>query len=214
MLHSQRLIGTAMLLVVLVASLFPTVALAHEKRTVGKYTFVVGWLNEPTFQGLANGLDLTITGANGTPVEGAEKTLQVGIAFGGSAPKDLPLRARFGLKGKYTTDVIPTKAGTYSFSLTGTLNGDTVNETFESSPNTFDDVQPASAIEYPATTGASAQSGAAPAADAAMQRATLLGGAGIAVGLLGIVLGAIAIAMRGRPSEATVDDATHSGAPV
>jgi hypothetical protein len=213
MLRSKRWIGTAALLVVLVASLFPAVASAHEKRAVGKYTFVVGWLNEPTYQGQMNGLDLTITDANGAPVEGAEKTLKVGIAFGGSAPKDLPLSARFGLKGKYTTAVIPTKAGTYSFVITGTLNGDPVNETFESSPNTFDDVQPATTIEYPAATEASTQTSAA-TSDAAVQRATLLGAVGIAVGLIGIVLGGIAMATRSRQAETTVEDETHTKTPV
>jgi hypothetical protein len=213
MLHSKRLIGTA-ILVVLLASIFPSIALAHERRTVGKYTFVVGWLNEPSYQGQQNGLDLTITDANGTPVDGAEKTLKVGIAFGGGAAKDVPLRARFGLKGKYTTDVIPTKAGSYSFVFSGTLNGDAVNETFESGPGRFDDVVSPSSIEFPAATDAASQSDASSTGDAAVQRATIVGGAGVAVGLIGIILGAVAIAMRGRSAEGAADETVHTSASV
>lgn len=69
--------------VLALTSLFPLVALAHERRAVGTYTFVVGFLNEPSIQGQPNGLDLTITDANGKPVLGAEKTLKVGISYGG-----------------------------------------------------------------------------------------------------------------------------------
>jgi hypothetical protein len=213
MLNSKRLLGTA-ILVVLLASLFPSIALAHERRTVGKYTFVVGWLNEPSYQGQENGLDLTITDANGTPVDGAEKTLKVGIAYGGGAAKNLPLRARFGLKGKYTTDVIPTKAGSYSFVFSGTLNGDAVNETFESGPGRFDDVVTTSSIEFPASTDAAAQSAGPSATDAAVQRATIVGGAGVAVGLIGIILGAVALALRGRAAESTAEETARTSAPV
>lgn len=212
MVRLRRLMGAAATLVVLVAIMFPSMALAHEKRTVGKYTFVVGFMGEPAIQGQPNGLDLTITDANGAPVMGAEKTLKVGIAFGGSATKDLPLRARFGLNGKYTADVIPTKPGTYSFVFTGTLNGDPVNETFESGPGRFNDVDSPASLQFPPVTDSTTSATVAPASDAAMQRATLLGGAGIAVGLIGIILGAVAISMRGRTSDSTVSDVeSHSG---
>src|SRR5262245_56075990 len=79
-----------------ILALLPATALAHERRQVGPYNFVVGWFNEPAIQGEPNSLDLTITDANGNPVEGAEKTLKVAIAFGGGTPKGLPLSARFG----------------------------------------------------------------------------------------------------------------------
>ena len=73
--------------VVLLVLLFPTVALAHETKTIGKYTFKVGFLNEPPIQGEHNGLDLTITDAADNPVDGAEKTLKVGIAYSGGTPR-------------------------------------------------------------------------------------------------------------------------------
>lgn len=200
MFQARRILGASALALVLVLSLV-SLALAHESRTVGKYTFEVGFLGEPTIQNQPNGLDLTITDASGNPVEGADKTLKVAIAFGGGSPKDLPLRASEGLKGKYTADVIPTKAGTYSFLFSGTLNGDAVNETFESGPGRFDDVVPPSTIEFPAAGPAvsdlAVQTQAANAtAQAALQRATLLGGAGIAIGLAGLVFGVVALVTR------------------
>jgi hypothetical protein len=190
--------------------MLPTAALAHEKRVVGKYTFVVGFLGEPAIQGQPNGLDLTITDANGTPVEGAEKTLKVAIAYSGGTPKDLPLAARFGLKGKYTADVIPTKVGSYSFTFSGTLNGDPVTETFESGPGRFNDVDAATSLEFPVAVPAAADlaqqtQAANDAAQAAMQRATLFGLGGIAVGLIGVVLAVVALLVRARPASAPVE---------
>lgn len=177
---------------------------------MGKYTFVVGFLNEPSIQGQPNGLDLTITDANGQPVEGAEKTLKVAIAYGGGAPKDLPLRARFGLKGKYTADVIPTRAGTYSFTFTGTLNGDPVNARFESGPGRFDDVESPSSLQFPEAVPAPADlvqqtQSANTTAQTALQRATLLGLAGVAVGLVGLVVAIAAIVAATRPRGGPID---------
>ena len=35
--------------------------LAHEGREVGEYRFVVGWIEEPTYEGLKNGVELRVT---------------------------------------------------------------------------------------------------------------------------------------------------------
>src|SRR5919202_7026668 len=119
----------ALLLILLV----PGAALAHERRDVGKLQFVVGWTGEPALVGEPNGIDLRITDkASGQPVEGAEKTLKATVAFGGGAPKEFPLKARFGMKGAYTADIIPTKAGSYIFTFTGTVGDEQVNQKFES----------------------------------------------------------------------------------
>jgi hypothetical protein len=56
MSHGCRVISALLALMVV---LTPTAALAHEKRTVGKYTFTVGFLGEPSIQGQPNGLDLS-----------------------------------------------------------------------------------------------------------------------------------------------------------
>ena len=77
--------------------------LAHEGREVGEYRFVVGWIEEPTYEGLKNGVELRVTktgeavqtghghdaeddgaaqaGGHGeeVPAEGLEKTLQVEV---------------------------------------------------------------------------------------------------------------------------------------
>ena len=127
------------------------VALGHERRNVGPYTFVVGWLVEPAYVNNLNALDLTVSETQGAKaVEGLEKTLQAEIIVGGAA-KTMPLKvaARFGLPGKYQGQVLPTKTGDYSFHIFGTVGTTKVDEKFESGPNTFGGVEPTDALQFP-----------------------------------------------------------------
>jgi hypothetical protein len=50
----------ALLATLLGVVLIATPALAHEKRHVGNYTFVVGFLDEPAYANVKNSLDFTI----------------------------------------------------------------------------------------------------------------------------------------------------------
>lgn len=200
-----RLITAVGLVGVFVAAFWPGSASAHERRPVGTYTFVVGFATEPAIQNQPNGLALTITDAKGNPVEGAEKTLTSTVAYRGGSAKEFPLRAVFGQKGQYTADLIPTKAGAYTFTFTGTLNGDPINETFESGPGRFNDVESPAALQFPETVPAAADlaqqaQSAQATADTALQRATLFGLGGIAVGLVGLTIGVIALVTRARPA--------------
>src|SRR4051812_25305172 len=122
-----RFLLPAILALAILPFFTPTAALAHERRDVGNYQFVVGFINEPALQDQPNGIDLRITDkATNQPVEGADKTIKAMIAFGGSQAKEFPLRALFGKPGAYTADLIPTRPGTYVFTFTGTINGQAV----------------------------------------------------------------------------------------
>src|SRR5207245_6699403 len=110
--HMTRVLSIAAAVAVMVASLgiFASPAAAHERRVVGPYTFVVGWITEPSFVGQLNALDLTVTDTASTKaVEGLEKTLKADlITGGGAAVMPLAIAARFGLPGKYQGLVLPT----------------------------------------------------------------------------------------------------------
>jgi hypothetical protein len=127
------------------------VALGHERRTVGPYTFVVGWINEPAYVNLMNSLDLTVTETSGAKaVEGLDKTLKAEVTFGGSSQaQPLTLAARFGLPGKYSGYVLPTKAGEYTFHITGTVATLNVDEKFESGPGRFGSIESTDPLQYP-----------------------------------------------------------------
>src|SRR5687767_14702114 len=141
----------ATLLVVFVSALMPTAAFAHERREVGKYTLVVGFNEEPALQGEPNATQLTITvpSENDRAVEGAENTLKLSVAAGGGQPKEFALRTVFRQPGRYVADFIPTRPGAYIFTFTGTIEGQQINERFESGPGRFDEVKAVDALQFP-----------------------------------------------------------------
>ena len=139
--------------VVVITSLliFSGHAYAHERRTVGPYQFVVGWLNEPAYVGQLNSLDLRVTDTRNTqPVAGLEKTLTADVAAGGLAPYTLTVSARFGTAGAYNGWLMPTASGTYTFHIKGKIDTLDVDEKFTSSPSTFGDIEDTTAVQYPA----------------------------------------------------------------
>ncbi len=152
-------VASATLLCALVAlTLLPVRASAHERRDVGKYQFVVGFIVEPAFAGQKNGVDLRVQlpGTPATPVAGLEKTLQVEITHVATGKsKTVPVRALFNDPGHYTADLIPTVPGQYRFRFFGTIEGTTVNEQFTSGDG-FSSVEPPDAIQFPEQVAAAA----------------------------------------------------------
>lgn len=150
------------------------------------------------------------------PVEGLEQTLQVEVThIGSGVSKSMRLTRVIGDPGHYRAGLIPTAPGHYRFRFFGTVEGNLVDESFESGPNTFSSVNPAGDLYFPqrqATVreieGAvrGAQSSAEGAQDAAIEAsdgasaARMLGIAGIVLGVLGIGTGAagLAIGLRRR----------------
>src|SRR6266404_1685244 len=115
----SRLLATVAAVAV-VASSFAVntnIALGHERRTIGPYTFVVGWVNEPAYVSAANGLSLDVTEASSSkPVEGLATTLKAEVIVGGGAKKlSLDLVTDEATPGHYTGSFIPTKVGDYIF---------------------------------------------------------------------------------------------------
>jgi len=207
-----RVAGALMMAGALLPLAAPGAALAHERRQVGPYTFIVGWLTEPSLQGEPNGVDLRISKTDGgAPVEGAEKALKLQIAFGGGNPKEFPLRARFGQTGAYATDIIPTKAGSYIFTVTGTLEGTQVNQKFESGPGRFDDVQALDKVQFPEVVPAGAQMASdvkaveerAQVAETRVAQAQAFGIAGTVIGLIGLAVGTLALLAARRAGMVT-----------
>jgi len=127
-------------------------AYAHERRMVGAYQFVVGWLTEPAYVGQLNALDLRVTDTRqnpAAPVSGLEKTLTADVAAGGLTPFPLAVTARFGTAGAYNGVVMPTVKGTYTFHITGKIDTTNIDEKFTSGPNTFGDIEDTAAVQYP-----------------------------------------------------------------
>ena len=153
-------------------------------------------------------------------VQGLEQTILVEVTHVPSgAKRNMSLHA-FGDPGNYKADFIPTASGQYVFHFIGTVESMQIDERFESGVGTFDDVQPATAIQFPesaastrelesAVRGAleSAQHAqdtalavedAATDAQSSASTATTLGIVGIALGATGIAVGAIGMVIAFR----------------
>ena len=186
-----RSIAAAIVMVVASFGIFMSPAAAHESRTVGPYTFVVGWFAEPAVAGQANGLDLTVTTTkDGKPVEGLAKTLKAEVITGGGAKiRVLELAADSDQPGHYTSGFVPTRVGEYIFHLSGTAGTTKVDEKFESGPNRFEPVMDGASLEFPDHVP-SAASLAAQLDDATLKLsiALALGGAALVLSLASLTM--------------------------
>jgi len=184
----SRLLATVAAVAVVVSSFAvnTNIALGHERRVVGPYTFVVGWLNEPAYVNAANGLSLDVTEtSSSTPVEGLATTLQAEVIVGGGAKKlSLDLSTDEASPGHYEGSFIPTKTGDYIFHISGTAGSTKIDERFESGPNTFDGVVSTDPLQFPDRVPATSDLAAR-----LDQLQTLV--------IVGIVLGALALLASG-----------------
>lgn len=207
---AAALLGTGLVVGPLVGT-----AMAHERRTVGPVQMVVGWLNEPAYAGFLNAVQLRLSDDAG-PITDAGDTVKVEVTFGDQKMGPVALAPAFGVPGEYRANLIPTRSGTYSFRFVGTVRGQQLDQKFTSSPTTFDAPKEPSESQFPAkdpsnaelagrvdrlaprvdAVGTTARSDADDAKSAAT-RATVLGGAGLVVGLVGVGL---AFSARRRPA--------------
>lgn len=173
--------------------------LAHEEREIGDYAVEVGFIDEPVYVGERSGLEVFVHRGD-QPVSGLEKTLKAQAIYG-SSQIDLTLAPDEADASHYTAVFIPTAAGQYTFHLTGTIEGTSVDERFTSGPTTFGDVKDVAAgqfpVQLPSTVDLAAQ--AKQGQDAASQMPIAIG-LGAVGALLGLVALGVALAGRRRPA--------------
>lgn len=165
---------------------------AHESRETGGYTAVVGWADEPAYTGFPNAVNISLTDSAGEPVEDLGDELQVEVLFGDETTGLMPLEAAFDEPGLYQADVIPTRAGTYSFHFTGTIGDEPYDETFASGEDTFAQPQNPAEVSFPAqdpTNGELAQSIEQLQSEVGSDGS----GSSSTTGFIGIGLGAVAL---------------------
>ena len=191
-------------------------ALAHERRTVGGFQFVVGWGDEPAYTGFKNSVQITVTEAGtGAPVTDLGDSVKVEVVKG-SDKTVVPLVPNFrvgafGTPGDYRGWLTPTRPGGYLVRVTGAIRGQAIDESFTSSKTTFDDVQDVASSEFPAKDPSTGELAGridreVPRVDAVARRAEdqartarTFAMVGLAIGVLGLVaaVSAIVLARRG-----------------
>ena len=214
------------LTLIALAAATTAVALAHGDSEQGDLKLVVGFLNEPTYEGEINAVSVRVARVDdhhpedSEGVEGLAQTIQVEVTYVPTGVSQvMDLRAAYNDPGHYVAELIPTAPGHYRFRVFGTIEGEAIDETFDSMAGggNVDDVQPASVIHFPESqpsvrelesavrgaleTAQQAQDAARQAQDAAQQAqlaaADSDSDAGATIGIIGIVVGAIGIAVGG-----------------
>jgi hypothetical protein len=204
------------------------VAGAHVVVKAGTYSLAIGWAHEPTYVGEQNAVQVIVTTAAGKPVDDLKAgDLAVVVSTGGQQSTSLQLVPMYdadtglGIHGDYEAALMPTAPGDYTFHVTGSVHGTTVDETETSSDSTFNSATDATGVQFPAKLPTMAEvtthldrvdariaALASPAADAAASDAKSAASqallVGVAVGGAGMVLAiaALWLGLRGRRASA------------
>jgi len=152
----QRIARTAARIVVVgaVVASAATPALAHGDEERGALTLSIGFGAEPAYVGQPNSVQILIS-RDGEPVAEVGGGLEVEVSFG-DASTTLPLEPT-GTPGDYRAWFVPSEPGRYTFSFAGVLDGEEVEVSMTSGPDTFSEViDPAEAAFPPAASGPTA----------------------------------------------------------
>jgi hypothetical protein len=176
---------------------------AHERKLAGALSLVIGWGDEPAFTGARNSVVVAISDQAG-PIKTAAAVLSAEVTFG-SERVTLPLEPVAGRPHEYHAWLVPTRAGTYTFRITGKVGSQPVDVSSTCSDSTFHCVADAADIQFPARDPSVAQLSdrierglpRAERASEAAAGATRLAIAALATSLLSVAI-AIAVAWRGR----------------
>ncbi|MDQ4130467.1 MAG: hypothetical protein M3133_05680 [Actinomycetota bacterium] len=205
---------------------------AHIRDRFEGVDLVLGWAEEPAFASLPNAVQLILTEparpaatvpprpapspaptaqAQEVPVDPEQVKLTVVVVFGegDAAPRSapMPLTAfRFGRPGEFRSEPIsPTRPGTYTFHITGTIKGKAFDRSYTSGEKgaiagtKFNDIQELGPVSFPERDPSNRE--LALAVDRVERSADRGNRLGQILGVIGIALGLVAtgVAVRRRP---------------
>lgn len=172
----------------------PLSAWAHEEVDSGSYHFEIGWVNEPVILGQRNGLDLFVATTE-APEEGLPdiSTLVFTVEYGG-VNKSYDIVPVEGEDGHYTASFVPTRAGQYTFHITGSIEGESIDVSVDP-----EEVVSADTVSFPESQPSVAEmTSRIAAAEARASTAQTVAIVGLALGVIGVGLGAFATLRRTR----------------
>ena len=194
----------------------PQIASAHVERTVGPFDLEIGFRDEPVYVGVPNAVFLALM-KDGEEVADVGDSLTVTLGFGDQTSDPIvfePMEE----PGQFQAPFVPSQAGAYTFTLSGSVDGDELELSLTSGPETFDEAQDVAAATFPAvqfptntdlasrieqesertSTDLGTVTGDVQTANDAASSAKTVDTIGIVVGALGLIVGAAALATRKR----------------
>jgi hypothetical protein len=224
-MHTRAKLAVAAAAATLTILTIPGLALAHGHVGHGDLEMTIGFAEEPAYAALPNAVQLMLV-HDGDPVTDLGDTLQVEVTFGDQTSEPMALEPWFevgewGTPGEYRAVFTPSQPGEYTFHFMGTVDGEEIDESMTSGPETFSEVEAISSSAFPAVNVPSAEeltdridqeatrtqaateaaTEAAAAADDAAEAASsakTIGLIGLIVGAAGLIVGGIALAARRR----------------
>jgi hypothetical protein len=202
-------------------------ALAHGEAGEGDLALTIGFVNEPAFAGMPNGVQVVVE-HGGQPVTDLRPgDVQVEVRFGDETSEPMDLEPAFafeggqlvfGEPGDYHAEFVPSQPGKYTFHITGTIEGEQVDEEMSSGPDTFSTVEDVAAASFPevnaptneelatrvdaeaarAADGVEAAEAAAASAESAASSARTVGVVGVVLGAIGVIAAIAALASARR----------------
>ena len=136
--------------IVFVSPLSVKPAEAHITKVFGNYIIQVGWDNEPVYTGLVNAAQVTVkkgSGDSATPVINALKDMRISVKYG-TVTQPLDFLPSSVVDGQYHAPLIPTRVGTYSLVLKGTVENQEIDTEIP-----LDDVASIDTLNFPPSTG-------------------------------------------------------------
>jgi hypothetical protein len=123
---------------------------AHERKIAGQYQLVVGWGDEPAFSGVKNAVEIDLADRTGKPVTDlGGGSLSVEVIYGDQR-LTLPLRPVREPQGRFRAWLVPTRAGAYTFHISGTVKGEALDVSSTCSDTTFACVTDVAELQFPA----------------------------------------------------------------
>jgi hypothetical protein len=194
----------------------PEIAHAHAERTVGPFDLEIGFRDEPVYVGVPNAVFVELM-KDGEEVTDLGDSLTVTLGFGDQTSDPIVFEPMED-PGQFQAPFVPSQAGAYTFTLSGSVDGDALELSLTSGPKTFDEAQDVTAATFPAVryptnvdlasridqeserTSNELEAMTVEVSDAndAASSAKTFGIIGIVVGSLGLILGVAALATRKR----------------
>ncbi len=141
---------TLLLTILVVIVIFPPAvrsASAHITKGFGNYLVEVGWDSEPPLTGQMNSAQVTVVKGshidNGQPMINALANMQISVKYG-TLTKPLDFLPSKAVDGQYLAPLIPTRVGTYSLIMKGTIEGQAVDTEIP-----LDDVASSDTLSFP-----------------------------------------------------------------
>ena len=182
----------ALVLAIVIAVSNSRSILAHTRIEAGPYVIVVGWEEEPVIVGERNAVWLEILDGDVPVSEDVKVDLEASVFYGGRSFLGFP--APSAQPGEFLMDIYPTVRGTYELQLTGTIGDTPVDALTE-----LDEVQPASALQFPEEQpDPIALQTQLEDTQAQLRTANLLVIAGLAVGLIGLGVAIFVLIRRSK----------------